>query len=361
MARVLMVVKKIWKKVLASTEHPTIRRGVFFATAALFCLAVGFWIGFIWLNTQRASRPLPAGLQVLAAHNTATSTTIRALDGLPTPHDAFAPLMAVVIDNHPDALPQSGLLRAGVVFEVPVEGGMSRLLAFIPADAAGGRLGPVRSLRPYMLDISQAFNAWIMHVGGSPDALARAQMQGARAVNEFYRGQYFFRETSRKRPHNVFTSRDLFHQYLSDTYREGPQPFTPWIFAPEVPWEERGEGGDILVNFGAVNVKWVYDKEKNVYTRLHNGVILREADGTPVTAKNIIVQTVAGRVLDELGRLRLVLTGSGEASVFTNGRAIPGKWKREKTDMQFTYMDGQSNEVALTAGATWIEIVPSYE
>ena len=77
----------------------------------------------------------------------------------------------VMIDNHPEARPQSGLDQAFLVIEAPVEGGISRLLAFFSAEQVLEEIGPVRSARPYFLDWNNELDALYVHVGGSDAAL----------------------------------------------------------------------------------------------------------------------------------------------------------------------------------------------
>ena len=65
--------------------------------------------------------------------------------------------LAVMIENHADSRPQSGLSRADVVYEAVAEGGISRFLAVFYCGAAAGSakpydVGPVRSARTYFLD-----------------------------------------------------------------------------------------------------------------------------------------------------------------------------------------------------------------
>jgi hypothetical protein len=78
--------------------------------------------------------------------------------------------IAVVVENHPDARPQSGLNDAALVFETFAEGGITRFLAvFQENDVAN--IGPVRSARPYFVEWATSLKALFAHVGGNIDAL----------------------------------------------------------------------------------------------------------------------------------------------------------------------------------------------
>ena len=118
---------------------------------------------------------------------------------------AARPVTAVMIENSDAARPQSGLQDAGVVFEAIAEGGITRFMALFQ-EASPQYIGPVRSLRPYYLDYATGFQASIVHVGGSPDALKTVENGNYRNLDQFFNGGYFRRISSRDSPHDVYTS-----------------------------------------------------------------------------------------------------------------------------------------------------------
>jgi tetratricopeptide (TPR) repeat protein len=76
--------------------------------------------------------------------------------------------IAVMVENSRHARPQSGLLQADVVFEAPVEGGITRFLAvFQDPQREVQELGPVRSARHYFVHQVPAMDAIYAHCGGS--------------------------------------------------------------------------------------------------------------------------------------------------------------------------------------------------
>ena len=77
---------------------------------------------------------------------------------------------AVMIENSPDARPQSGLKDAGIVYEAIAEGGITRFLALYQ-ESRPGLVGPVRSVRPYYVEWGAAYDAAVAHIGGSARAL----------------------------------------------------------------------------------------------------------------------------------------------------------------------------------------------
>ena len=98
----------------------------------------------------------------------------RKLDGVcvELEKDIDPKIVAVMVENNLEAWPLSGISKANVVYEAPVEGNIPRFMAIYTIDNEIEQVGPVRSARPYYLDwVSENGNAMYMHVGGSVDAL----------------------------------------------------------------------------------------------------------------------------------------------------------------------------------------------
>src|SRR5688572_9411112 len=118
--------------------------------------------------------------------------------------------IAIMIDDHPDARPQSGFNAASVVWHAPAEGGIPRYM-LIFQDEVPGSVGPVRSARQYYIAWAAEWNAMYGHSGGSPQALQTLRNQGNGQLvynaDEFRWGNiYYHRATDRFSPHNVYTT-----------------------------------------------------------------------------------------------------------------------------------------------------------
>ena len=267
--------------------------------------------------------------------------------------------VAVVIDNDIMARPQESLSKASLVYEVPVEGGMTRYLAIFPADIDLSAVGPVRSARPYLVALAEELKALFVHCGGSQEALNLIKEADLYDLNEFYNANYFWRDRSSVRlaPHNVLISGDNWRSYLekrglSDNKAEA------WLFKEEAKLDPAPEAQDINIYFSAnFRAMWRYQPDTNSYRRFFNG--LESADGFgPIQAKNVIIQFTDTKVLDEAGRLQLDLSGSGEAKICVDGICRQGVWRqRDGRRTRYYYEDGE--EIKLNPGVTWIEIAGS--
>ncbi len=269
--------------------------------------------------------------------------------------------LAVIIDNAPQARPQAGLDQAEVVIEVPVEGGLTRLLAIMTSDGIE-TVGPIRSARPYLVDIANEYGAIIVHAGGSLEALDMLEKTNGEHLDETLGGAQvgaaFWRVPDRLKPYNLYASMDSLRRTAKlEKYKlSGP----PVERATLVPGAEAGgeEIDDITIYYPnrSSEVRYVYNKESYVFERFMAGSPHETTKGEQIKTPNIIIQFVPHRYLDGDGRLQLILHGEGQALVFREGKVVKGLW--QKIPGQFTkYTDQNGKTIPLLQGPTWIEIV----
>lgn len=114
--------------------------------------------------------------------------------------------IAVMVENSPAARPQSGLGDADVVYEILAEGDITRFVAFYHSRVPG-KVGPVRSIRPYYVDVAAAMDAVLVHAGWSQEAMNRVAAGGVDHFDEVYGDRvYYWPSPDRKPPHNLYTS-----------------------------------------------------------------------------------------------------------------------------------------------------------
>ena len=240
-------------------------------------------------------------------------THYRALDGIcvSAPERTQMPLVAVTIENHFEAWPLAGIEHARVVYEVPVEGNITRFLALFSHDAAVERVGPVRSARPYFVDLLAGYpGAMYMHVGGSPAALEQLRVGDYFSLNEFYRGWYYWRASGRFAPHNVFTSSELW-QGAWEQYEGAQEDIVSWRYGAVDPCTDVSTTTDcaltIATEFGSAtyNVRWQYNTSTGKYDRYQAGELQQTEDGTQLAADTVVVMRAPARVIDDIGRLNV--------------------------------------------------------
>lgn len=325
-------------------------------------------VGWVYLTGEdgegRSGMASRIGVESAAPEEPAAPTHRRLIDGVPVPEEvpSSGRYFAAVIDNLAVARPQAGLAKASLVYEAPVEGGITRFMAIFPEDAEVELVGPVRSARPYFLDWASEFDALFAHVGGSPEALEKVRSYDMRDLNEFSAGGYFWRDTSRHAPHNVYTS--LVRLAEADGKRFGDRAapeVAGWRFKDDAPAEERPPEASVTVAYGdpKVHVTWTYEPATNTYVRSQGGVVQEDADGTAVRAKNIVVQYTKVTVIDDVGRRKIVTVGEGDALIALDGALVHGTWRKDDRVSRTRFYDASGNQIRLNPGPTWIEVVPT--
>lgn len=282
------------------------------------------------------------------------------LNGVCTDFENDDIIIAVMIENHVDARPQSGLVDATVVYEAPVEANYSRFLALFPAHETITKAGPVRSARPYFLDWVQEYDMPLyLHVGGSPAALTQIKQDDVVSVNEMTRGWYFWRDKSRFAPHNTYTSSELWDHAVKDYSHRTSAAFTPWKFDTDISPCKQGCVNQIDITFLAPDyvANWVYNTNSHRYERKQGDDFHIDQDGRLIVADTIIVQHVSSRVLDSVGRQAIDTIGSGEVEIYQKGHKIVGTWKKATKTGRTSWYDAKGDEIAIQPGKIWVEVV----
>lgn len=266
---------------------------------------------------------------------------------------------AIMIENSPDARPQSGVKQAGVVYEAIAEGGITRFLTLHQQDKPQ-LIGPVRSLRMYYVDWLAPYNASVAHVGGSANALKEVRGGKYRDIDQFFNGGSYWRATDRYAPHNVYTSftkldaLNAAKGYTSSTFNgfartDGAASKTP-------------NATSITINISGplYNTSYTYDKANNRYNRSLAGVPHMDREDGQITPSVVIAMKVnMSRVLEDGYREDITTTGSGAATIFQNGTAQEVTWTKPDRASQITFTDAAGKAVPLVRGQTWISAVPN--
>lgn len=271
------------------------------------------------------------------------------------PASASCPWLAVVIDNHVHSRPQSGVSQASIVYELPTEGRITRLLAFF-CNGDPEVVGPVRSLRTFMLQIAREYHATVAHAGHSDSALEVLRQGTDPVINQFWQPKPFWRDWRRRMPHNLYTSVPSLHRYIRRPPASAPDHWT----TGEIMSASHAMMIDIPYGPG-YDVRFAYDPSTNRYRRLVAGHSAIDAlTGEPITVDSVIVQyarwwqTFEGPVLTS----RLELMGSGRITVFTAGRRIDGRWRRVEPQQPTVFEDSEGVPLQLQTGPVWVSVVP---
>ncbi|WP_281884664.1 DUF3048 domain-containing protein [Paenibacillus sp. YYML68] len=274
----------------------------------------------------------------------------------------------VVVNNAPQARPQSGLSQADIVYEVLAEGEITRLIGLFQSSSFEGPVGPVRSIRPYFISIGQGYKAIHVHAGGSPDGYSLLADERLAHLDEITNaGALFWRDKARKAPHNLYTSlsqlkegaakRGLSQEVAADPVYTFVQKDSD---AQEAMSAQQVEATKLEVTFlvQSYRVSYTYEDATHLYKRAINEQPHVDLNtGEALSAANVVVLGTKHRVLDREGRRDVTLIGSGPAVLFQRGKARTVEWSRQHEDDPVRLYE-QGREAALQPGQTHVLIVP---
>ncbi len=271
--------------------------------------------------------------------------------------------IAVVVENHPDARPQSGLNSASLVYETFAEGGITRFLAFFQENEPK-EIGPVRSARVYFVEWATSYRAIFAHVGGNIEALEMIPKLNIEDVNQFYFSKYFWRDNTRYAPHNVYTTiQKLYDAVKSKNKETTDKNISSFVFKKDIEKEKRPIANSFTVFFNqSYAVTYNYLPEDNYYYRnMLKSAQKDKTSGEQIKAKNVIVcysDFSYGKT--KIGEQKTIIrtTGSGTANFFIDGVKTEGKWSRINSSSITRFYNTDGTELKLNPGTTWVEFVP---
>ncbi len=292
------------------------------------------------------------------------TTVASSLTGLQvSPATNKLPITAVMVENSPDARPQSGLGEAGVVFEALAEGGITRYVALYQSDASTS-IGPVRSARPYYVSWILGFDADYAHVGGSPEALADIASWGVKDLDEFSNGNYYQRVSSRESPHNVYTTPAELYQ-LEQSKGYITSTFTSWSRKVTSPLKKpTATTISLTMASSDYNPSYTYNPKTNTYERDNGGSPDIDADTNQQISVPVVVAMVINESngpLDGVGAYysEYQTVGSGTAYIFQDGGVSIGQWTKSSNNSQIMFTNSTNQPLPLDPGEVWITAVTS--
>ncbi len=283
------------------------------------------------------------------------------LTGMEAEEEVNRRVIGVTINNHPAARPQSGLSDADIIFEILSEFEVTRLVALFHSQLPK-RVGPVRSSRPYHIDLVNGYDGLLVTHGWSPEARQKIESGEIDALNGlFYDGTYFKRSSDRKAPHNSYiTSDDILEGMSSLGYSLEREVPSLLFFENEDINIVGVEGKNIDIDYYNINrVRYKFDETVGLYHRFNgeSQTIDLETEA-PIEISNLLIIETDHRVLDDKGRRAIDLTSGGKAVLFQSGIANEVRW--ENQNGQIVPVQGDQ-VVPLRPGQTWINVVPEIE
>jgi len=300
--------------------------------------------------------------------------------------------LGIMIENHQEARPQSGLSSADVIYEAVAEGGITRFLAVYYCNGSE-QVGPIRSARTYFLDFISEYgsNPLYVHVGGAnqpgpADALSQIEdygWVGLNDMNQFSIGfPTFWRDYDRlghsvSTEHTMYSTTEKLLQFAATkrkltaedadgvTWTKG---FVPYSLKDDAPTSQRPPSQKVHLEFWTTdpdyNVDWTYEPIANIYKRNSGGAVHTDINNKQqLTGKNIViltmVETSANDGYENNAHLLYRTKGLGRANIFMDGKQVVGTWRKDTRTARTLLFDNTGSPIKFDRGTIWFEILPT--
>ena len=303
--------------------------------------------------------------------------------------DKHGPI-GVMIENHIEARPQSGLSYADVVYEAIAEGGITRFLAIYYCQDAEV-IGPVRSARTYFIDFLSEYGPFPLyaHVGGAntpgpANALGQIEdygWNGYNDLNQFSIGfPVYIRDYDRlgrtvATEHTVYSSTTKLWDYAKSKRKltnedvkgnKWNENFTSYGFKDDAALTARPSTQTIPFNFwdgyAEYSVAWVYDKSTNSYLRTNGEKIHLDLNTKKqLSVKNLVIlfmrESRANDGYDNNLHMLYGTKGTGNAKIFIDGQEIDGTWSKKNRTAHLFLKDKRGQDIKFNKGQIWFSVV----
>lgn len=294
--------------------------------------------------------------------------------------------LGIMIENHQEARPQSGISFADVVYESVAEGGITRFLAVFYCNDAP-EVGPVRSARTYFVDFVSEYADYPLyaHVGGAnasgpADALGQIDSYGWTGyndLNQFSIGFPTYWRDYDRLGHTVATEHTMYStttklwdvgasRKLTNVDENGnswDKKFVKYSFKEDA--SAKGAVKSIHIPFWDDDnyaVDWTYDSKANLFKRNNGGQPHLDLDTKKqLTAKNIVVLYMKESNADDGYENNIHLLyqdkGTGKATFFMDGKQIDGTWRKDSRTARTLLFDSNGQAIQFDRGVIWFEII----
>ena len=287
--------------------------------------------------------------------------------------------LAVMIPNNAQAMPQYGLSAASVIYEAPVEGRITRLMAIFEDFDDLDHIGPVRSARDYFVYTAMGFDAFYCNWGlARPYVEELINRDTVHNISAGVEGIYHPADEAYGRIDRPGYAQEFTGYLFIDGVKEAVDRLeydweysedhvAPFTFAQEGFRAEYEDAEDATIirpggtennsgGYGAYQPYFEYNAEDGLYYRYQDGEPqIDEMNGEQLAVSNVIFQICHGEVRDSHDYLAFGVHGEGDALIFTNGKVIPGTWSRMEGDsVPPVFYDEDGNEIVFNQGKTWI-------
>ena len=276
--------------------------------------------------------------------------------------------VAVMLNNLKKAQPQLGVSMADIIYEVPAEGGITRMLGVYQTLDGVGNLGSIRSARPYYIELAMGHDALYVHAGGSPEAyqdLKSWKVDYIDGVNgSASQSAVFWRDPERKKnkgyEHSLLASGETIQSFWDNS--KYPKTHQDDYSYPQTFTDDPLTGGTAAEHIKLYYTSYKtglfdYDAETGKYlVSQYQAPYVDGNTGEQVGVTNLLILETSIYAIsgDTAGRLKVRTTGEGEGTLYRSGQCIPIHWSRSNRDVPFSYTTSDGQPLALGRGNSYV-------
>ena len=303
------------------------------------------------------------------------------LNGAPLETPYLGRPVAVMLNNIKEAMPQFGVSKADILYEVLAEGGVTRCMGIFSDISNVNSVGSIRSARKYYVQLAQAYQAIYLHFGGSEEALNYLKNIGWNDIDGSNGGDCYFFDKNRNNHgyasyHCWFATGSKVLPYAEklhfktqyDTEKSYGMTFNDDKIIVG------GSGNKVVVNFhlngpataNAKKTTLTYNTETKTYFAHQSGNshgngsnYVDGATGETLDFRNVLVLRAASALQADNYLLTVNTVGSGTGYFLCNGYSVPISWSRASANDPFTYTLENGDPVTFGVGSTYIAVVPT--
>jgi hypothetical protein len=273
--------------------------------------------------------------------------------------------VSFMINNHHKSWPQKGISQADIIYELPVEGGFTRLMAVFADYTKADVFGSNRSVRHDFVELSLPFDTIFVHWGGSDAGYSALRKYGVDDIDGMaYGDRYFYTDRSLNRSieHCRFMKKEGLTEAIENIgiSTDGDTP-NAYQFAEEengVLGSEPATSATVKIS-GDVTTGFAYDSATQTYTKTEfNDQTLDGNTGEPVHIKNVFILYDKIVLMSDGLHKDLSLT-SGTGYYLTNGTKIPIQWSKGDANSPMSYTKSTGETLTVNPGNSWVVFVPN--
>lgn len=284
--------------------------------------------------------------------------------------------VAVMVNNVEPALPQYGISQADVIFEIPVEGSLTRFMALYGDYTKLPKICPIRSCRYYFPALAKGFDAFYVHWGSDQSIMGYVNSLGIDRFDGMANSLGLFgRDSARRRQGYALEHTGYFDgtgfakavqkKGLRTDLKKGKKGTAFRFCGMDETVEPTGKScSEVKVNFGASASSFVYKPKEQLYVKRMNGHAHKDAKtGEKLKFKNLFILETSIGIRDAKGHRSVDWAGGKNAVGYyvSNGHKQKITWSKAKgkegSYLKFYKKDGE--QLTINRGKSYIAFVSS--